>query len=461
MRYKSISQEQAILLFGVLISFILFHFSVSSYFINIFTSIIISVYGVTLFFNEKERFQTIIHPLVLRAIYKFFIGIAGAFLTLFIFPDYEGMQVSIIQVPITNIAFFSILYILGELFYITAFKNHSKNINLDPVFKSKKFSINWFVISATFFLLFALFPSAFKFLGSLGVLLNRIGFALLLLIIYSNIKDNIKHPLLVFSTLVVVGLNINKLSKAAIFLAIIPYLFYILIKYRKNLTRLLLVYLLPLGSALYLFVFPFVSVARYYYFGDNPEQISFSTAFNMVYNVGFLEKYSNISSAGSIFYQREIYEIIFLRMYEMPVYAVVVDFVNEGGYKFGEAFDKLIYGLIPRLIWPEKPIMVSSYEFGNLLGAEGTAIGVSDVGDLYWNFGILGIPIGMYILGMITARFFNFILRINNSVVYFLGYTLIIYSGMASSGSEFVASLLGWFQYLVIFYLLYLFLRIK
>ena len=59
---------------------------------------------------------------------------------------------------------------------------------------------------------------------------------------------------------------------------------------------------------------------------------------------------------------------------------------------------------IPRILWPEKPSIVIGREFGvtfQLVGPsdDETSVAVSAIGELYWNFHIPGVLIGMFILG--------------------------------------------------------------
>lgn len=61
------------------------------------------------------------------------------------------------------------------------------------------------------------------------------------------------------------------------------------------------------------------------------------------------------------------------------------------------------YGLVPRVIWPEKPIMSDFGLWFTRLYLNSNSLnwnGPSAFGDLYRNFGYLGIPLGMFIVGV-------------------------------------------------------------
>lgn len=74
-----------------------------------------------------------------------------------------------------------------------------------------------------------------------------------------------------------------------------------------------------------------------------------------------------------------------------------------------------IYPFVPRLFWPSKPILVEGQRFTIALGAlraSQITNGVSSTsvtypGDLYLQFGLLGIPVGMFLLGLVAQWFTN------------------------------------------------------
>ncbi len=66
------------------------------------------------------------------------------------------------------------------------------------------------------------------------------------------------------------------------------------------------------------------------------------------------------------------------------------------------------YPFVPRLIWPSKPILDEGTRFSVALGSpRTTSTAVTYPGDLYLQFGLLGIPVGMFALGIIAQWFTN------------------------------------------------------
>jgi hypothetical protein len=82
-------------------------------------------------------------------------------------------------------------------------------------------------------------------------------------------------------------------------------------------------------------------------------------------------------------------------------------------YKHGQDLIAVPLGLIPRAIWPSKPILSAGAEYGSALGTI-TSVTPFPLGEMYWNFGKPGIIIGMAIWGVVLAllmRLFDLLCR--------------------------------------------------
>jgi hypothetical protein len=67
-----------------------------------------------------------------------------------------------------------------------------------------------------------------------------------------------------------------------------------------------------------------------------------------------------------------------------------------------------IWPFVPRFVWPSKPILDEGARFDIALGGRGTtSTATSYPGDLYLQFGLLGIPIGMFALGLVAQWLTN------------------------------------------------------
>jgi len=99
---------------------------------------------------------------------------------------------------------------------------------------------------------------------------------------------------------------------------------------------------------------------------------------------------------------------------EREFYGIYVGFLVQDtkafGFKRGETMDYLLYAFIPRIFWPEKPNVSRGAWYTAYLGgadSEATATSGSALtapGELYWNFGLPGLVIGMAVLGWLIGR---------------------------------------------------------
>lgn len=86
--------------------------------------------------------------------------------------------------------------------------------------------------------------------------------------------------------------------------------------------------------------------------------------------------------------------------------AIVSDTGRWVDYRYGETLVLApIALLIPRFLWPDKPNISIGQEFGETFRLKGemdseTYVAPSMVGDLYWNFSVPGVVVGMWLIGM-------------------------------------------------------------
>jgi hypothetical protein len=89
--------------------------------------------------------------------------------------------------------------------------------------------------------------------------------------------------------------------------------------------------------------------------------------------------------------------------------AAVYQLGQTQNFARGDTLWDALLALIPRAIWPEKPITAGS---GNLVSrytgidfASGTSVGVGQVMEFYLNFGTPGVVIGFLIMGVLVTAF--------------------------------------------------------
>jgi hypothetical protein len=92
---------------------------------------------------------------------------------------------------------------------------------------------------------------------------------------------------------------------------------------------------------------------------------------------------------------------------------LIVDGTAAGhAYKLGSTFEPLLYAFFPRVFWSDKPAensaLLLNREF-HISADPDTFISPSHVGEWYWNFGLPGVIVGMFLtgalLGYIGVRF--------------------------------------------------------
>lgn len=78
-------------------------------------------------------------------------------------------------------------------------------------------------------------------------------------------------------------------------------------------------------------------------------------------------------------------------------------------YKFGSTLEQMLYVFVPRIIWSEKPGENSAQLFNrefNISADRDTFISPTHIGELYWNFGVFGVVIGMALIGLLLGYVF-------------------------------------------------------
>lgn len=93
-------------------------------------------------------------------------------------------------------------------------------------------------------------------------------------------------------------------------------------------------------------------------------------------------------------------------------YLKLLDYLESSqDYRLGATIAQSVLLPIPRAIWPGKPSHTPGSEFGAILyhmkGNNQIGTPYTYIGDLYWNFHILGVVFGMFVLGLLTRRFYE------------------------------------------------------
>lgn len=97
------------------------------------------------------------------------------------------------------------------------------------------------------------------------------------------------------------------------------------------------------------------------------------------------------------------------RLNQNHLVGAAVSYLDSGAQDFaqGDTLWEALLALVPRAVWPDKPIGAGS---GNLVTtytgisfAEGTSVGIGQVMEFYVNFGDVGVVLGFLVIGMIIT----------------------------------------------------------
>jgi len=125
------------------------------------------------------------------------------------------------------------------------------------------------------------------------------------------------------------------------------------------------------------------------------------------------------------------------RMANLAQITNVVELVDKKGFYDGRASEPLLLALIPRVLWPEKPTIALGAWFAVEIGQGmktdtwyNNSINMTIQGNLFLDFGWIGLCIGCMFAGMLLALLWNST-RFHNSIynitgILFGGYLLVI-----------------------------------
>jgi hypothetical protein len=150
---------------------------------------------------------------------------------------------------------------------------------------------------------------------------------------------------------------------------------------------------------------------------------------------------------------RRLNQNYFVGLADLRIKAGTVSFLH------GRSFSEGVIALIPRILWPSKPVYGGSpdviMEMTGFEVAEGTSYGVGNVMEFHINFGIPSLVIGFIVLGMLFGwldRRAAFAIKVGNlglSLVFFMpAITMIHPNGslveMTSGSTAAFVAALGW-----------------
>jgi hypothetical protein len=211
-----------------------------------------------------------------------------------------------------------------------------------------------------------------------------------------------------FKTILVIGTtclfvaDLNSGSKQLIMYSFFPVFWFALLRPQS---RRWLPLMLPLAVLLYSVVAEVSWISRNVELGEKEQPGSSVGQMKVAYNEWWSG--ANISPDASAAGQLDDF---FVRLFDPVPLGFIVAQVHQSGFMMGETMSYAAYAFIPRLIWPDKPDVTRGVWFTFYLGSadspesEASSTAQTATGELYWNFGILGVLVGMFVIGAFAGR---------------------------------------------------------
>ncbi len=283
--------------------------------------------------------------------------------------------------------------------------------------------------------------------GSISSIFGVLPYVALLVYAFQNQnkQNNKTLPILITGTSVLFVANLPSLAKILLIYSFIPLLYYFIIKERKVSVKLV-----SIGAGFilffYFFIFPYVGAARYIT-QDKKFDIEFSEISGLIADGNFWK----INEENNQLIEASQSETILNRLSEIDATSFLVKRGEQFGYLNGEGLDYVPDAFIPRILWPDKPTVVRGHQFSAFLGTQNVSIGMTAVGELFWNFALAGVIVGMLILGLLWGVLVK-ISAGSNFLFLVLGLMLVLFR--INSQSEWGSSFIGVVT-LIVFFLMF------
>lgn len=122
------------------------------------------------------------------------------------------------------------------------------------------------------------------------------------------------------------------------------------------------------------------------------------------------------SRPGTLLRPEALFRAVGRRLHDLDSLALIMLKVPESRpHTYGSELLVVAVAWIPRALWPEKPVVslgrVFREEFVAGLYPPGTSVSVSLVGEFYWDFGVVGVLLGMLAVGALWRVGYEYLVR--------------------------------------------------
>ncbi len=381
----------------VLLTVVLFFLGTSVSSFLIILGIIYTIFYLYVIIREIKFTEIKITPIVAYFIFPLFMnGISSIYYGIILSNENYillGSTVFVEKEYLTTAYLISVIsHFFISIFFIMS--RPSKIIESEREFKLNYFLILFIVSSILFY-----FRDYYQSLGIIANIIGVLPLALLSFFAISKqkvfgISEKKRFIILLMCSILLLISNLSLSSKFNLLFSLLPLLWYMLIHVKK-----IGLVLIAGGTIffIYLFVFqPLVFINRVVE-RDFQIEIDSEHFSNLVSNYEFNEIVNEESFLFGL-------ETFMSRMFELNASAYVIKVTEYSGLKYGEDM-KIMYSiLIPRILWPDKPqINVGGTFAKEYLNSDKVSVGVQTSGELYWNFGFLGVVFGSLLLGALYS----------------------------------------------------------
>ena len=251
-----------------------------------------------------------------------------------------------------------------------------------------------------------IFPGAFAPLGSFGgcLVFGAIaGLSAFALHPYfrRRLGPEVFWSALLIGTLVLIVLELHSGSKAYIMYAFVPLAWRFLLD--NSLRRFLPVLLGGLAVFYLAVVAPVIMASRLIRLQPGESRVQpILTEFSRRFGGG-----GGAVSASQLGGQQHAF---LSRMFDSTSTGYFVGQVRNSGLLEGKTMSYIAYAFIPRILWPQKPNVSRGAWFDAYIGQARsakeatTSLGMTATGELYWNFGLPGVLLGMFVIGLMEGQ---------------------------------------------------------
>jgi hypothetical protein len=319
----------------------------------------------------------------------------------------DWLTFSVAQIPPADIAQGYVIYLFGNLMFHTGLvflhpdrRPRSVTVSCDPVICLRWTILLW-AVGLGYYAKQALFES----FGTPVKILFWAPLAAVSLIALTP-RDRLRMSMTTWWAFFLVGtagllaVNILTGSKAYIMFSFLPLVWVAALSPR---TRVLLSPLfLVLATIYFFFVAPTINTAR-----EMPQRSGETATQHIVNSFNPSSLFNNAPTP--VQFASDQIELYLLRQFECTPTGYIVGEVRKNGFVWGDTMTHVAYAFIPRIVWPDKPAVQRGAWFSAYLGAAPreseatTSTGMSAAGELYWNFGNVGVAVGMFGLGALWA----------------------------------------------------------